>query len=61
MLILDNERARARPVVLRTTHSVQLEVLSPGRAGLQIEALAPGHGRIRLSVAANSVVALSAV
>ncbi|HWW90012.1 MAG TPA: hypothetical protein VNY35_04440 [Solirubrobacteraceae bacterium] len=58
VLILDNERARPRPVVLRNAHTVHIAVLSPTRAGLRTETVrAAGH--TRLSIAANSVLAIS--
>jgi hypothetical protein len=59
-LILDNEQARARPVVLRTTHHVHIAVLSAARAGLAAQTLLSG-GRMKLSIARNSVVAISAL
>jgi hypothetical protein len=58
VLILDNERARARPVVLRNARRVQIAVLSSTRAGLRTETLSAA-GHIRLSIAANSVLAIS--
>jgi hypothetical protein len=58
MLILDNERARARPVVLRNAYKVQIAVLSPARAGLRTQILT-APGRIRLSIAANTLLAIS--
>jgi hypothetical protein len=58
-LILDNERALARPVVLHSTRSLHLAVLSPARAGLQTKTLSPTRGRIRVSVAPNSLLAVS--
>lgn len=59
VLILDNEQAQARPVLLRDAHSIHTAVLSPTRAGLQLGALSSATGRIRLSVAGNSVLAVS--
>ena len=59
VLILDNERARARPVVLRTVRGLRAQLLTAARAGLVGESLAPSHGRIRLTLAPNSVVAIS--
>ena len=60
VLVLDNERTRARPVVLRGARSVHVDVLTPARAGLHGLALSSTHGRIGLSIAPNSVVAISA-
>jgi hypothetical protein len=58
VLILDNERAQPRPVVLRNAHALHIAVLSPARAGLRTETLSAA-GHIRLSIAANSVLAIS--
>jgi hypothetical protein len=60
LLIFDNEGVRARPVVLRATHSVRIAVLTAARAGLQTEELSPTHRRIRLAVAPSSVLAVLA-
>jgi len=57
-VILDNERARARTVVLPAAHTVGIEVLTAARAGLLRETLPARHGRVKLRVAANSVVAV---
>ena len=59
VLILDNERARARPLLLRTAHGVRVQLLQAARAGLTAESLSPSGGRIRLSVPASSVLAVS--
>jgi hypothetical protein len=59
VLILDNERAKARPVVLHSARSVHFTVLSPLRGGLSTGILSPTRGRIRVSVAPNSVLAVS--
>jgi hypothetical protein len=61
LLILENERAQARAVVLRHAYRVQTAVLSPARAGLQTAILSSRGGRIRLSVPQNSVLAVSTV
>jgi hypothetical protein len=58
ILILDNQRPRARPVVLRNAYRVQIAVFSPARAGVRTETLS-ARGQIRLSIAPNSVLALS--
>jgi hypothetical protein len=60
LLILDNEHARPQKVLLRKATAVQIETLSPARAGVQITQLTATHGRVKLVVAANSLVALSA-
>ena len=59
MLILDNESARARPVVLRGAHSVSVQVLSAARTGMQTAQLSSPRARIKLTVAPNSVLAIS--
>ena len=59
MLILDNERARARPVIVRGASLVHIALLTPARSGLITETLAGGHGRLRLSIPANSLLTLS--
>jgi hypothetical protein len=59
VLILDNQRALTRPVVLRNAHRVHVTVFSPVRAGGQIRTLSSPRGTIRLSIAANSLVAIS--
>jgi len=58
-LIFDNESTRAQAVVLRSTHSVRIEVLSAALAGLRAQALRSQHGRVKLIVAGDSVVAVS--
>jgi hypothetical protein len=58
-LILDNERAQARNVVLESARSVRIAVLRPGRAGLQTATRRPNGGRLSLSVAANSLLVAS--
>jgi hypothetical protein len=59
LLILDNERTEPRPVVLASAQSVDTAMLSPALAGLQSATLSPTGGRLRLSVPANSVLAVS--
>jgi hypothetical protein len=58
MLILDNERSRSRPVVLRNAYKVQIAVFSPARAGLRTQTLI-ARGRLRLSIAPNTLLAVS--
>jgi hypothetical protein len=57
-LIVDNEQPRAQTIVLRTTNSVRVQVLGAARAGLQTTQLSPRHRRVKLRVAANSVLAV---
>ncbi len=59
-LILDNERARAQQVVLRSDGSVSLAVFSATRAGLATQTLQPSNGRVKLTLAGNSIVAVLA-
>jgi hypothetical protein len=59
VLVLDNERAKARPVVVRNARSVHLAILSPAHGGLITETLT-ASGRLPLSIAPNTVVAISA-
>jgi hypothetical protein len=56
--ILYNEQARAQTVVLAAAHPVVVEVLSAARAGLLTETLRASHGRVKLRVAGNTVVAV---
>jgi hypothetical protein len=58
MVILDNQRPRARPIVLRNAYRVNIAVFSPAHAGARTETLS-ARGHIRLSIAANSVLAVS--
>jgi hypothetical protein len=60
VLILDNERAQARPVVLRNAYRVHIAILTPAHAGLITETLSAG-GRLKLSIAPNTVLAVSTV
>jgi hypothetical protein len=59
LLILDNERPRAQRVVLRGVRDATIERLSPTHAGLlSAELVSPGE-RLELTVAPNSVLAVS--
>jgi hypothetical protein len=58
VLLLDNERSQARPVLLRGAHRVHLAFLSPAHAGLITETRL-ASGRLKLSLAPNTVVAIS--
>jgi hypothetical protein len=57
-VILDNERSRAQTVVLPAAHTLAVAVLTAKRAGVLREALPARHGRVKLRVAGNSVVAV---
>ncbi len=59
MLILDNEHAQARPVLLRGARSVSIETLTATRAGARTARPSSPRGRIELTVAPNSVLAIS--
>jgi hypothetical protein len=59
LLILDNESTRSRAVVLRGADSVRIQALGASRAGLQAAQLSSARGRIAISVAPNSIVAVS--
>jgi hypothetical protein len=57
-LILDNESAKPRTVVLRGARTAQVALLSPTRAGLQMAQLSSSRGRLAVTVAPNSVLAV---
>jgi hypothetical protein len=59
MVILDNEGAHARRVLVRGAQVVRAETLSPARAGVQTAQLSAHRGRVALSLAPNTVVALT--
>jgi hypothetical protein len=57
-LILDNESTKSQTVVLRGAPTVQVQLLSAARAGLQTEQLTSPRDRIALTVAPSSVAAV---
>jgi len=57
-VILDNEQARARTVKLSAAHSLAIAVLTATRTGLLKATLPARHGRVKLRVAGNSIVAV---
>jgi hypothetical protein len=57
-LILDNESSKPEAVVLRGAHTVRVQLLSATRAGLQTAQLSSSRDRIKLTIAANSVLAV---
>ncbi len=59
LLILDNEHPKGAPVVIRGAPSVRTQVLSATRGSLHEQRLS-SRARIKIDVAANSVVAVSA-
>jgi hypothetical protein len=59
LLILDNEHPRAQPVVLRGVRSATIERLGPARAGVLSAELVSPTDRIKLTIAPNSVLAVS--
>jgi hypothetical protein len=59
VLLLDNPGSKARPVVVRNARLVQLAILSPARSGL-ITQTRRAAGRLKLSIAPNTLVAISA-
>lgn len=56
-VILDNTHARPQQVVLRGARAVRVQAFTPARAGLSVNLASP-RARIRLTVPANSVVAI---
>ncbi|HTR72685.1 MAG TPA: hypothetical protein VMG80_03740 [Solirubrobacteraceae bacterium] len=60
-VILDNDRPRARAVVVRGAHAVHVQTLSPRRAGVLAADLVSPKDRVELTVQPNSVVAIAAV
>jgi hypothetical protein len=57
-LILDNESAKRRSVVLRGVSSVHIELLSADRAGLQVAQLGSSREAVKLDVAPSTVLAV---
>ncbi len=58
-LVLDNRGARPQPLALRSTASLHVQALESTRGGLGGETLAPAAGRVRLSLPAQSILAIS--
>jgi hypothetical protein len=59
MVILDNEGAHARRVLVRGAQVVRAETFSSTRTGVQTALLRAHRGRVGLSLAPNAVVALT--
>ncbi len=59
LLILDNERLQAQSVLVRGARSVSVELLEPTHGGLLSTVLVSPRERIKLTVAPNSMLAVS--
>jgi hypothetical protein len=59
LLILDNEHRTAQSVILRGASGATIETLSPTRTGVLSAQLTSPHEQIKLTVAPNSVLAVS--
>lgn len=59
LLILDNEHRTAQSVLLRGVSSASVQTLRPTHSGLLSAELTSPHDRIKLTVAPNSVLAVS--
>ena len=57
-LIIDNERAKAEKVVMRSTQVMHTELLSAVTPGLQMKTFPTTHGRVKLSISGNTVLAV---
>jgi len=60
VLILDNEGKRVQPLLLHSSGPLQLQALLPTRAGLQVVRPASSHAVTRVSIAPDTVLAVSA-
>ena len=58
-LILDDETGKPRAVLVRGAGAVRVETLSAARTGVQVALRAATHGRVKLTVAPNSVSVLA--
>lgn len=59
VVVLDNENSKPRPVVLRGAASVHVELFNPAVAGMAQLQLPVSGGRARMTLAPNSVAALT--
>ena len=57
MLVVDNEQRAAQPLVLKGAATVSVQELGPLRAGLQPLTLAARQGKVKLTLAANTLAA----
>ena len=57
-LIVDNERAKAAKIVMRSTQAMHTELLSAVAPGLQMKTFPTTHGRVKLSISGNTVLAV---
>jgi hypothetical protein len=60
-VILDNERAHAQSIILRGARTVRVQTFTSVRADMQTTQLSAHRSRIRLTIAPNSVLAISPV
>lgn len=59
LLILDNEHPQPQKVVVRKATVVHVETITATKAGVQNASLSAVHGKVKLTVPANSVMALT--
>ena len=59
VLILDNERPQARPVIVRAAGPVRVETLSALAPGLVTSQPALAHGAVKLLLAPSSIVTIT--
>jgi hypothetical protein len=59
MLVLDNEQRAARTMLLRGARTINVQELGPSRAGLVAVALRAAKGRFKLTLAANTIAAVT--
>jgi len=57
-LIYDNERTKTQTLMLPATHDLRVEVMSSVHAGLAKQVLPVRHGKVKLRIAPNSLVAV---
>jgi hypothetical protein len=58
-LILDNESGKPQQLLLRGAANVRVSLLRASSMGLEGATLTGSHSRVRLSVPANAVIAVS--
>jgi hypothetical protein len=60
-VILANESPHTRALIVRGTHDLRLQTLTPQRAGVPSTSLVSPRGRAKLSVPANGILAITPV